>query len=108
MWFSLNIANFSHLFKRVYFDVIVDHLALMHIIKSKAELTTTRIKRQLEQIKSYSFNVYYLKGKEMILSDFLSIQKHDDSNPHEIRQAEHGIKSLSAVLMKHVTSLGQM
>ena len=25
-----------------------------------------------------------MKGKDMVLSDFLSRQKHDDSNPHEI------------------------
>ena len=29
--------------KRVDFDAIIDHLALIHIIKSKAEPTTTRI-----------------------------------------------------------------
>ena len=44
----------------------------------------TRIKRLLELISSYSFNLYYMKGKDMILSDFLSRQKNDDSNPHEI------------------------
>ena len=33
------------------FNVIVDHLALTHIIKSKAEPTTTRIKRILEVFK---------------------------------------------------------
>ena len=70
--------------KRVDFDAIVDHLALMHIIKSKVELVTTRIKSLLEILSSYSFNVYYIKGKDMILSDFLSRQKHDNSNPHEI------------------------
>ena len=64
--------------------MIVDHLALMHIIKSNAELATTKIKRLLEHIHSYSSNRYYIKGKAMILSDFLSRQKHDDSNPHEI------------------------
>ena len=32
----INIASFSHLLKRVDFDAIVDHLALTHIIKSKA------------------------------------------------------------------------
>ena len=42
---AINIASFSHLLKRVDFDVIVDHLALMHIIKSKIEPATTRIKR---------------------------------------------------------------
>ena len=73
-----------HLLKRVDFDAIVDHLALTHIIKSKAEPATTRIKRLLELISSYSFNLYYMKGKDMILSDFLSLQKNDNSDPSEI------------------------
>ena len=41
---AINIASFSHLMKRVDFDAIVDHLALTHILKSKAQLATTRIK----------------------------------------------------------------
>ena len=69
---AIYIASFAHLLKRVDFDAIVDHLALMHIIKSKVELATTRIKRLLESISSYSFNLYYMKGRDMILSDFLS------------------------------------
>ena len=68
---AINIASFSHLLKRVDFDTIVDHLALTHIIKSKMELATTRIKRLFEFISSYSFNLYYMKGKDMVLSDFL-------------------------------------
>ena len=81
---AINNASFSHLLKTVHFDAIVDHLALMHIIKNKTEPAMTRIKRLLELISSYSFNLYYMKGKDMILSDFLSRQKNDDSNPHEI------------------------
>ena len=81
---AINIASFSHLLKRVHFDAIVNHLALTHIIKSKAEPATTRIKRLLELISSYSFNLYYMKGKDIILSDFLSRQMHDTSNPHKI------------------------
>ena len=65
--------------------VIVGYLALMHIIKSKAEPATTGTKRLLELITSYSFNLYYIKGKDMILSEFVSREKHDDSYPHEIR-----------------------
>ena len=53
-------------------------------MKSKVEPVTTRIKRLLELLSSYSFILYYIKGKDMILSDFLSRQKKDDSNPHEI------------------------
>ena len=81
---AINIASFSHLLKRVDFDAIVDHLALMHIIKSKMEPATMRIKRLLELISSYSFNLYHIKGKDMILSDFLSQQKNDETNPNEI------------------------
>ena len=42
---AINIASFSHFPKRVDFDAIIDHLALTHIIKSKMEPATTRIKR---------------------------------------------------------------
>ena len=56
----------------------------MHIVKSKTEPATTRIKRVLELISLYSFNLYYMKGKDMILSDFLLRQTHDDNEPHDI------------------------
>ena len=69
---AINIACFSHLLQRVNFDAIVDYLVLTHIIKSKMEPVTTRIKRLSELISSYSFNLYYMKGKDMVLSDFLS------------------------------------
>ena len=81
---ATNITTFSHLLKKVDFDAIVDHLAITHITKSKAEPTTTQIKRLLELLSPYSFNLYYIKGKDMVLSDFLSRQKTDDSNPHEL------------------------
>ena len=81
---AINITSFSHLLKRVDFDAIVDHLTLTHIIKGKAEPATTRIKRLLEVISSYTFNLYYMKGKDMILSDFLSRQTCDTSDLHEI------------------------
>ena len=81
---AINIVSLSHLLKKVDFDAIVDHLALMHIIKSKAEPVTNMIKRLLELISSYSFNFYYMKQKHMVLSNFLSRQKHDNSDPHKI------------------------
>ena len=81
---AINIDSYSHLLKRVDFDAIVDHLSLTHIIKSKAEPATIRIKRLLELISSYSFNLHYIKGKDMVLSDFLSRKKNIDSNPYDI------------------------
>ena len=53
-------------------------------MESKAEPATTRMKRLLELLSPYSFNLYYIKGKDMVLSDFLSRQKTDDSNPQEL------------------------
>ena len=67
---AINIASFSRLLKRVDFDAITDHLSLTHIIKRNAEPATIRIKRLLELISSYSFNLYYINGKDMVLSDF--------------------------------------
>ena len=81
---DINIASFSHLLKRVDFDAIMDHLSLTHIIKSKAEPAIIRIKRLLELISSYSFNLYYIKVIDMVLSEFLSRQNNDEINPQEI------------------------
>ena len=71
---AINITRFRHLLKKVDFDAIVDHLAITHIMRSKFEPATTRIKKLLEQLSSYSFNLYCIKGKDMVLSDFLSRQ----------------------------------
>ena len=65
---AMNIATFFHLLKKVDFDAIVDHLAITHIMRSKAEPTTTGIKRLLELLSPYSFNLYNIKGKDMVLS----------------------------------------
>ena len=81
---AINIASFAHFLKRVDFYAVVDHLAITHIMKSKAEPTSNRIKRLLEILSVYCYNLYYIKGKDMALSDFLSRQHGDNSNLHEI------------------------
>ena len=89
----MNIATFSHLLKKADFNAVVDHLAITHIMRSKAEPAMTRIKRLIELLNPYSFNLYYIKGKDMVLSDFLSRQMMDDSNPHEIIPISFTLKS---------------
>ena len=91
---AINIVIFAHLLKRVDFDAAVDHLAITHIMKSKMEPATNRIKRLLEILSSYSFNLDYIKGKDMVLSDFLSGQLRDDSDPHEIIPISFNIKEI--------------
>ena len=101
---TTNIVSIAHLLKKVNFDAIVDHLTLVHILKSKAEPATTRIKRLLEVFSAYSINLYYMKGKDMILSDFLSRQRTDDSNPHEIIPISF---DMQAILRDRYYNIGQ-
>ena len=81
---AINIASFAHLLRKVDFDAVVDHLAITQIMRSKVESVTYRIKRLLEVLSTYSFNLYYIKGKDMILSDFLSRQDPGDEDTKEI------------------------
>ena len=91
---AINIASF---------DAVVDHLAITHIMKSKMEPATNRIKILLEILSSHSFNLYYIKGKDMILSDFLSRQIEDDSNPHEIIPISFNIREILQENYHHLT-----
>ena len=63
---AINIGSFAHLLRKVDFDTVVDHLAITQIMRSKVEPATNRIKRLLEVLSAYSFNLYYIKGKDMI------------------------------------------
>ena len=90
----LQVSQCAHLLKRVDFDAIEVHLAIVHILKSKTEPATTRIERLLEVLSAYSFNLYYMKGKYMILSDFLSRQRIDRSSPHEIIPISFDMKAI--------------
>ena len=91
---AINIASFAHLLRKVDFDMVVDHLAIMQIMRNKVELATNRIKRLLEVLSAYSFNLYYIKGKDMILSDFLSRQNLEDKNTREIIPISFNMKSV--------------
>ena len=91
---AIDIASFAYLLKRVDSDAVVDHLAIMQIMKSKMELATNRIKRLLEILSSYSFNLYYIKGKDMVLSNFLSRQQGDKSDPYQIILISFNMKEI--------------
>ena len=66
------------------FDAVVDHAAVAQIMKAKAEPATTRIKCLLECLASYSFNLYYVKGKDMILADYLSHHRRRYDDPNDL------------------------
>ena len=80
----INIHLWKHLLLRVEFDCAVDHRALPYIIKSKNLPATGRIIRLLEHLSGYSFNLDFVKDKDMILCDYLSRIAVDNGNPDEV------------------------
>ena len=53
-------------------------------MKAKTLPPTTRIMRLLEILSGYAFNLYFVKGKDMKLCDFLSRIDVDRGNPGEV------------------------
>ena len=80
----VNMNLWKNLLKHREFDAAVDHVAVAQIMKAKTELATTRIMRLLDRLSAYSFNLYYVKGRDMILSDYLSRHRQKDLNPSEL------------------------
>ena len=81
---AINIHLWKHLLLRVEFDCAVDHSALPYIVKSKNLPATGRIVRLLEHLSGYSFKLYFVKGKDMILCDYLSRIDVDRGDPSEV------------------------
>ena len=66
------------------FDAAVDHAAIPHIMKAKHAPPTGRIGRLLFGLSQFTFHLYYVKGKDMILSDFLSRVAADGGDPMDL------------------------
>ena len=79
-----NVAAFKHLVRKSNFHVYWDHSALVHILKGKRDPPTLRLKKLIENPSEYKFNIYFIKGKEMYISDFLSRHPDDEDSPNEI------------------------
>ena len=75
-------------------------------MKSKVEPATMRIKRLLEVLSYYLFNLYYIKGKEMNLSDILLRQRVDNSNPHEIIPISFNMRDILQERYYNLNSVG--
>ena len=80
----VNMENWKFYLGRKDFDAAVDHRAIPYIMKSKELPTTDRIIRILQRLGRFNFHLYYVKGKDMILCDFLSRIKSDDTDPDNL------------------------
>ena len=80
----VNMGLWKSIIRQREFNAAVDHAAVAQIMKAKAEPATTRIKYLLECLASYSFNLYYVKGKDMILADYLSRHRRHSDDPNDL------------------------
>ena len=75
-----NIHGFEQKLNNNYFEAIVDHKAIDHLInskheptfKSKHEPTSTRLVTLLDHLNRYTFDLKYLEGSKLKVSDALS------------------------------------
>ena len=80
----VNINLWKNPLKHREFDAAVDHVAITQIMRAKTEPATTRIMRLLDRLSAYSFNLYYVKGRDMILADYLSRHRNKDLDSSEL------------------------
>ena len=67
-----NIHGFEQKLRNNYFKVIVDHKAIDYMVKSKHQPTTTRLANLLLKLMEYTFDLKYLEGNKLKVSDALS------------------------------------
>ena len=72
-------------------------------MNSKNLPATGRIIRLLEHLGGYSFNLYYVKGKGMILSDYLSRIAVDNGDPEEAIPISFNALAQYRLAMDHIT-----
>ena len=71
-----NVLAFKHLLRNVHFTLYCDQSALVHIMNGKKEPPTLRLKKLIENLSDFKFDIKFLRGKDMFVSDFLS--RHPD------------------------------
>ena len=67
-----NIHGFEQKLNNNYFEAIVDHKAIDYLIKSKHEPTSTGLVTLLDWLNRYTFDLKYLEGSKLKVSDTLS------------------------------------
>ena len=67
-----NIHGFKQKLNNNYFEAIVDHKAIDYLIKSKHEPTSTRLVTLLDRLNKYTFDLKYMEGSKLKVSDALS------------------------------------
>ena len=75
---SITLHQWNHLIANIDFDCATDHLAAVQKMHGKDE-PKGRIQNILPKLLQYTFRLYYVKGKDLILADYFScipVDKH--------------------------------
>ena len=80
----INLHSWHNYIHGIEIDVTVDHKAMVQIMKAKHPPHTDQVSVLLGKLLDKPFDLYYVKGKDLILADFLSRIKTDCSNPDEV------------------------
>ena len=72
-----NVTAFKHLLRNSNFTLYCGHSALVHKMNGKKEPSALRLKKLIENLSDYKFDIKFLRGKDMFVSDFLS--RHPDN-----------------------------
>ena len=67
-----------------FIQIFTDHSALVHIMKSEREVPTLRLKKIVERLSDYHFEIGYRKGSEMVICDWLSRSYYEEENLDDI------------------------
>ena len=68
----INLHSWHNYIHGIKIDVAVDHKAVVQIMKAKHPPHTDRVSVLLGKLLDKPFDLYYVKGKDLILADFLS------------------------------------
>ena len=80
----INLHSWRNYIHGIEIDVAVDQRAMVQIMKAKHPPCTNLVSVLLGKLLDKPFDLYYVKGKDLILADFLSRIKMDCSDPSEV------------------------
>ena len=80
----INILSWKNHLYEIEFDVAVDHKVVVQIMKGKHPPATNHIGALIGKLLDVPFNLNYVKGKDLILTDFLSRIHAHCSKPSEL------------------------
>ena len=65
-----NVLAFKQLLRNVHFTLYCDHSALVHIMNGKKEPPTLRLKKLIENLSDFKFDIKFLRGKICLCQTF--------------------------------------